>query len=168
MPLPLQTNVQKELLEAKAAVKAHAQTIKEVGGPVYVPQISADKQLNEEVLELESLIESKIYREDELETRLGELERELAKQRAATANGNAAAHDSVARSGASSHSRQASIATVHSTATEGRCELCEGPHDLDACPVFAGKMDGEEGASPSAGKQKRGKWCADCEVSRPG
>jgi len=116
---------------------------------------SPNTQLNREVSELESLIESKIYREDELETRLSELERELSKQRASTAS---------ARPGLS-HSRHPS--TADSTATEDRCELCEGPHDLDACPVFAGNMGGEDGPSPSAVKEKKGKWCADCEVSRP-
>jgi hypothetical protein len=110
-------------------------------------------QLNREVSELESLIESKIYREDELETRLSELERELSKQRSTItpAQRNTA------------HSRQPSA--TDSTATEDRCELCEGPHDLDACPVFAGNMGGEDGPSPLGAKGKKGKWCADCEVS---
>ena len=115
--------------------------------------IHTDSQLNREVSELESLIESKIYREDELETRLSQLERELSKQRSAN----------VSAQRGSGHSRQPSAAD--STATEDRCELCEGPHDLDACPVFAGNMGGEDGPSPLGTKGKKGRWCADCEVS---
>jgi hypothetical protein len=116
-------------------------------------------QLNREVSELESLIESKIYREDELETRLAELERELSRRRVDTAP-----QTDAASSDRPSHSRQPSHAD--STLTEDRCELCEGPHDLDACPVFAGNMGGADAASPSNGGMQKGKWCADCEVSR--
>ena len=112
----------------------------------------ADIKLNREVSELESLIESKIYREDELETRLTELEQELSRKRASTTTSRPDL----------SHSRHPS--TADSTATEDRCELCEGPHDLDACPVFAGNMGGDDGPSPLGGKGKKGKWCADCEV----
>lgn len=142
-------------------MQTHAQTIQDVSYSEMSGQI-ADNQLNREVAELESLIESKIYREDELETRLGELERELSRQKAASTNGHADPLPIIRPS----HSRQTSEATNGTTATEDRCELCEGPHDLDACPVFAGKMDGlDDRPSPLAGKMKRGKWCADCEVS---
>lgn len=115
--------------------------------------------------ELESLIESKIYREDELETRLVQLQDEVKRYKSMSANGNGnKAHSPPPRSEISGHSRAPSMA--NSTATEDRCELCEGPHDLDACPVFAGNMSGEaHGASPLSRKEgKKGRWCADCEV----
>lgn len=110
----------------------------------------ADNQLNREVSELESLIESKIYREDELEQRATDLERELDHLRSSSNRNNAS----------SNHSRTSSIAT---TGTDGddRCELCEGPHSLDACPVFSGELGDPVATS---GKSKTGKFCADCEV----
>jgi len=67
-------------------------------------------QLNREVSELESLIESKIYREDELETRLAELERELSRRRVDTAP-----QTDAASSDRPSHSRQPS----HADSTTG-------------------------------------------------
>ncbi|WVR06658.1 hypothetical protein IAU60_003690 [Kwoniella sp. DSM 27419] len=112
----------------------------------------AIKELNQEVAELESLIEAKIYREDELETRATSLEREVERLRKSHANGGVGG----------AHTRTSSTATTMSStvgtaAGDDRCELCEGPRDLDACPVFAGNMLGED--------KKGGKWCADCESS---
>jgi hypothetical protein len=56
---------------------------------------------------------------------------------------------------------------METTDDDEHCELCEGPHQLDACPVFAGNTLGgdeeDEGRpSPLAGRGKR--RCADCDV----
>jgi CAP-Gly domain-containing linker protein 1 len=109
----------------------------------------ADSQLNREVSELESLIESKIYREDELEQRAHDLERELDRLRPT---------DHTSQHG---HSRNSSIATT-GTDHDDRCELCEGPHSLDACPVFSGEV--VDDVHPAPAKSDTGKFCADCEV----
>lgn len=139
-----------------------------------VERSKADEtQLNREVAELESLIESKIYREDELETRLAELEKEIDKWR-----NQAKAQQSAPQPQGGVAMDQSRSNSTNGTGTgngEDRCELCEGPHDLDACPVFAGNTLGNglgngnghaigirEDKSPLAGKG--GKWCADCEV----
>ncbi|KIY32706.1 hypothetical protein I305_04864 [Cryptococcus gattii E566] len=130
---------QKELLAAKATIK----------------------DLSREVAELEALIETKIYREDELESRAAELEREIERYKSSSKRSNGAPPHS-ATSATFSHAsdgQSSSTATDGSKATrEGveRCELCEGPHDLDACPVFAGNVSTE-------GAKKGGRWCADCE-----
>jgi hypothetical protein len=100
------------------------------------------------VSELESLIESKIYREDELEQRARDLERELDRLR--SSNDHSSQHGN-------GHSRTSSIATT-GTDHDDRCELCEGPHSLDACPVFSGEVVDD------VPKNKTGKFCADCEV----
>lgn len=113
-------------------------------------------QLNRELSELESLVESKIYREDELETRLTELQRELLRSRTHPKG------EPLSAPSESSHSRTSSI----QTGGEDRCELCDGPHGLDACPVFAGTTLGEGKPSPLAGRGKVGRYCADCEVRR--
>ncbi|WVQ73438.1 hypothetical protein IAR50_003010 [Cryptococcus sp. DSM 104548] len=124
------------------------------------------KELNREVAELETLIETKIYREDELETRVSSLEREVDRYRKSSAssdrNVNGEPPHSAASTtfshGGSDNSHSSSTATGGSKREVERCELCEGPHDLDACPVFAGNVTGEEG-------KKGGKWCMDCESS---
>lgn len=127
-------------------------------------QADVIKDYEREVSELESLIESKIYREDELETRVQELESQLSGQHKVN--------------GTSSHVRNESTSSTISTASQGttrstqsngttgtdtRCELCEGPHDLDACPVFTGATLEAGNTSPLSIKKK--KWCADCESS---
>jgi hypothetical protein len=116
------------------------------------------------------LIESKIYREDELENRLADLERQIKLQRHLSngdghVNGDAPPAMSSRASEASVQSRSVSGGESNST-SDDRCELCEGPHDLDACPVFAGNMGDETmGDKPSPLTGKSAQWCADCEVS---
>lgn len=124
--------------------------------------------------ELESLVESKIYREDELETHLHKAhqERDNYKARVKTLEATAAAASSAPNSrpvsidlggGAKSHAANGTNGNGHASSADTRCELCEGPHDLDACPVFSGStLDGSD-KSPLAVKSK--KWCADCESS---
>ncbi|OXG73024.1 hypothetical protein C349_06687 [Cryptococcus neoformans var. grubii Br795] len=130
---------QKELLAAKATIK----------------------ELNREVAELEALVESKIYREDELETRAAELEREIVLYKSSSKRSNGEPPHSAA-STTFSHSSDGHSSSTANGGSQGtgegteRCELCEGPHDLDACPVFAGTLSTE-------GTKKGGRWCADCE-----
>jgi chromosome segregation ATPase len=132
-------------------------------------QSQAIKEYEREVSELESLVESKIYREDELETRVQELEAEMERLRKSKAKPAAPAPAS-----APSHSRNASEQSNGSTTVSGgstetalRCELCEGPHELDACPVFTGAP--LEGGNTTPLNIKKGKkWCNDCEVSLGG
>ncbi|EIW67626.1 hypothetical protein TREMEDRAFT_45156 [Tremella mesenterica DSM 1558] len=148
----------KELTDTKAIVLAHAQTIKD---------------LHREVSELESLIESKIYREDELETRLIELEREAEQWRhkapqtppvptphhptSPIIHTSQAADIPASSSGMSYMTHRTSVSDFSSEGGE-RCELCEGPHELDACPVFQGNLSAG-GGSP----KRKTKFCADCE-----
>jgi len=80
-----------------------------------------------QVSELEALVESKIYREDELETELEHFKSLLAKH-------------SIPGTGTStstltgSHSKKSSRTTDDEDG-EGSCEMCgESGHDLDSCP----------------------------------
>lgn len=102
--------------------------------------------------ELEALIEAKIYHEDELESRLQQMQRDATK-----------GDNFTNRSSVVSHSRTSSVASNIDSITSDstRCELCEGPHDLDACPVFAGTTLSNDD-SPLAPKGPK-KWCNDCE-----
>lgn len=182
--------------------------------------------------ELETLIENKIYHQDDLENRIHELEREIriARQGQAQAETSTLASRSgeigspavmtgitptrtsslanrtqplvlqgrKSSSASTSGSTRASSTSgsVHTaeeylspprTGAAGsgneRCELCEGPHDLDACPVFAGNLDAPPAetqiSKPAVatderyrhpdidlrGQSKRELRCADCDVS---
>jgi CAP-Gly domain-containing linker protein 1 len=118
-------------------------------------------QLEREVSELESLIESKIYQQDDLEQRIAELEREIDRLRADRSSSHAAPDHRAASIGDRSRA-SSTTGSLHTAEDDTRCEPCEGPHDLDACPVFAGNLDAMK-VSPLA--SKGGKFCADCEVS---
>ncbi|BGO92430.1 hypothetical protein NBRC10512_007512 [Rhodotorula toruloides] len=118
------------------------------------------KALNQEVNELESLVESKIYHEDELET-------ELQKYKALAAKAGAAStSSSTPRLNGHGSSK------ANSDAEGGaECEMCgEKGHDLDSCPDFApasptkSSFSDRHSASSRNGTNGGGKeWCDDCE-----
>ncbi|BGO99648.1 hypothetical protein JCM10021v2_003324 [Rhodotorula toruloides] len=118
------------------------------------------KALNQEVNELESLVESKIYHEDELET-------ELQKYKALAAKAGAAStSSSTPRLNGHGSSK------ANSDAEGGaECEMCgEKGHDLDSCPDFApasptkSSFSDRHSAASRNGTNGAGKeWCDDCE-----
>ncbi|GAA5968349.1 hypothetical protein JCM3765_002911 [Sporobolomyces pararoseus] len=143
------------------------------------------KALNQEVSELEALVESKIYREDELETELEHYKSLLSKHSipgvASTSNGFS-----------SSKNAHRSASVVEDEGDEGSsCEMCgETGHDLDSCPEFLGSASPNKRRSPVSpthsasstglhhsrttstlliqanGKEGDGasqEWCDDCE-----
>ncbi|KAI0051630.1 hypothetical protein FA95DRAFT_243872 [Auriscalpium vulgare] len=106
--------------------------------------------LNKEVSELESLIESKIYREDELEQEVERLKDKLSRAQKKTSK-NAV---DIAASGSSS--------SLHSMSDDGQgsgdvCEICEQPgHDIFSCHLLKGDSDAGVSTSSKA-------YCDDCE-----
>lgn len=73
--------------------------------------------------ELESLVESKIYREDELEAQVERYKIQASKVAP------------TAQTGSSSRPVTGS-AHVSRDVEDGECEMCgEGGHDLDSCPI---------------------------------
>ncbi|WVQ84231.1 hypothetical protein IAT38_006382 [Cryptococcus sp. DSM 104549] len=170
-----------KLLEEAAAEDSKDGKAAEADGKELADARATIKELNREVAELETLIEAKIYREEDLETRASALERELARYRKSSASASLGHHahangepplsatSATFSGGSDGHTSSTGTATERRAGAESggedgeeRCELCEGPHDLDACPVFAGNMSGGAGASGEL-KMKGGKWCADCE-----
>ncbi|KAJ7188425.1 hypothetical protein C8R46DRAFT_1054731 [Mycena filopes] len=104
--------------------------------------------LNKEISELEALIESKIYREDELEQELERTKDKLARQRKSS-KGSSEVSDT--------RRRPASIASSEVSDTEGVCEICEKPgHDIFSCSLLgAGTPDGASSDTEI--------FCEDCE-----
>ncbi|KAJ7703320.1 hypothetical protein B0H17DRAFT_1042700 [Mycena rosella] len=103
---------------------------------------------NKEISELEALIESKIYREDELEQELERTKDKLARQRKSS-KGNSEVVETRRRTGS---------VTSDISDNEGVCEICEKPgHDIFSCSLLgAGTSDG--GTSPGSEL-----FCEDCE-----
>ncbi|GAA5981430.1 hypothetical protein JCM11641_004760 [Rhodosporidiobolus odoratus] len=113
------------------------------------------KALNQEVTELESLVESKIYREDELET-------ELEKYKAlATSSSNSGSHTN-------GHSKKSYAASeTDGEQGDGECEMCgEKGHDLDSCPDFSSSPTKSSAADRRASRidaKDAADYCDDCE-----
>ncbi|GAA5834994.1 hypothetical protein JCM11251_000132 [Rhodosporidiobolus azoricus] len=117
------------------------------------------KALNQEVTELESLVESKIYHEEELET---ELERYKA-----LASSSSAPH--VNGSGTTKKMLAKIDVDTDGEGVDGECEMCgQTGHDLDACPEFAGsptKSSASRRGSlpPATDANGAAEYCDDCE-----
>ncbi|KAI0278516.1 hypothetical protein BGY98DRAFT_1096749 [Russula aff. rugulosa BPL654] len=112
--------------------------------------------LNKEVSELESLVEAKIYREDELEQEIEQLKEKLARiEKKTSKRGNQA-------TGLVSANSFDSLADVNQGVVAGDvCEICEQPgHDIFTCDLLRG------GAAPAAGGKDAPPselYCEDCE-----
>ncbi|KAJ7096443.1 hypothetical protein C8R44DRAFT_813037 [Mycena epipterygia] len=107
-------------------------------------------RLNKEISELEALIESKIYREDELEQELERAKDKLARQRKSS-KGSHEVSDTRRRAG--------SVASSDVSDNEGVCEICEKPgHDIFSCSLLGA------GTSPDGGTSSGAElFCEDCE-----
>ncbi|KAJ6586802.1 hypothetical protein DFH09DRAFT_1141573 [Mycena vulgaris] len=106
--------------------------------------------LNKEISELEALIESKIYREDELEQELERTKDKLARQRKSS-KGSSEVVDT--------RRRADSMATSDVSDNEGVCEICEKPgHDIFSCSLLGAGASSDGGTSSGAEL-----FCEDCE-----
>jgi hypothetical protein len=96
--------------------------------PPFLPFCRGDEKADREssrsqVTELESLVESKIYQEDELQTEL-----EALRKAASSASSRPHVNGNGGKNGYA-HSDADSL-----TDGGGECEMCGGAHELDACP----------------------------------
>jgi len=111
--------------------------------------------LNKEVGELESLVEVKIYREDELEQEIEQLKEKLARvEKKSSKRGNQA----IGLLSADSFDSMSD--TNQPTLAGDVCEICEQPgHDIFTCDLLRG------GAAPTGGKDAPPSelYCEDCE-----
>jgi chromosome segregation ATPase len=127
----LKTRLQEVEKKSEREIKALNQEVRFLRSSAYAGCVLTPG-LALQVSELESLVESKIYREDELEAQV-ERYKKLANK--------AAPISTTATSGASKRKEDPSLASRDEE--DGGCEMCgEGGHDLDSCPIcecrFAG------------------------------
>ncbi|KAL0062077.1 hypothetical protein AAF712_011077 [Marasmius tenuissimus] len=138
--------------------------------------------LNKEISELESLVEAKIYREDELDQEVERLKEKVAKLERKVSKTSTGPETVVAQ--AEEHVRSASLTStapshistpsISSVTSIDVCEICEKPgHDIFTCDLL--KEDGPLSATSitsAAHKAINGDreeeeeldvWCEDCE-----
>ncbi|KAG8806834.1 hypothetical protein FRC18_005881, partial [Serendipita sp. 400] len=117
--------------------------------------------LNKEVADLESLVEAKIYREDDLEREIERLKDKV--QRLQSKSSKSSGGDHLSRStNRSSHTRSSTV-TQQTVAKEEpavlTCEVCEQTgHDLFSCPL----LKDDEPASTN-GTTAADVYCIDCD-----
>lgn len=150
-------SLQKAMREMRARYEIDLEQLRKRLTEVEAKSARTVHDLNKEVSELESLVEAKIYREDELEQEIEQLKEKLARiEKKTSKRGNQAT------SLVSANSFD-SLADVSQGALAGDvCEICEQPgHDIFTCDLLRG------GAAPTAGGGKDAPpselYCEDCE-----
>ncbi|CAE6417958.1 unnamed protein product [Rhizoctonia solani] len=111
--------------------------------------------LNKEITELENLVESKIYREDDLE-------RELERYKEKLARAQKQSGDPMLTNGTSKSKSGIKVITTMAD----RCELCESKdHDGMDCPLLhdGGEEEHTVKISVAIDRDRAKDWCADCE-----
>ncbi|TCD63032.1 hypothetical protein EIP91_006068 [Steccherinum ochraceum] len=119
-------------------------------------------QLNKEIGELETLIESKIYREDELEREVERLQDKLARNQKKSSKTSSGLPDDSDRGSIKSVQRPASVQS--DTIVSGEvCEICERPgHDIFNCDLLKNEGSSEAGGGSNS-KASEELFCEDCE-----
>ncbi|KAH8118910.1 hypothetical protein DFH11DRAFT_1561792 [Phellopilus nigrolimitatus] len=176
-------DVQKKLLDLKAKHDIEIEQLRKKMAELEKKSTRTIHDLNKEVNELESLVEAKIYREDELESEVERLKQKVSKGRPSKSSTELSVPDQH-----SHHSSSNSTSTIngseHISATPANamstsrdpmpsesevCEICERPgHDIFTCDLL---KDGSEPtispASTSVPKNPKGTdsdlFCEDCE-----
>ncbi|KAI0745313.1 hypothetical protein C8Q76DRAFT_806678 [Earliella scabrosa] len=116
--------------------------------------------LNKEIGELESLIESKIYREDELEREIERLKEKLARSQKKSSKSDLP-EDPMRRPA----SRASTISSTIGQTNEEVCEICERPgHDIFTCDLLKeGPPTSSSISSASTRRDDSEQICEDCE-----
>jgi len=118
-------------------------------------------ELNKEVADLESLVEAKIYREDDLEREVERLKDKV--QRLQSKSSKASGGDAMAKSSSRSNHTRSSTVTQQTITKEDPstlvCEICEQKgHDIFSCPLL---KDDENATTPASSVDA---YCVDCDT----
>ncbi|THG99933.1 hypothetical protein EW026_g2495 [Hermanssonia centrifuga] len=167
----LEDNIEQSLLreeealqaEEDAAIMAELDQLRKRLSDLEMKHARTVHDLNKEIGELESLIESKIYREDELEREVERLKERSARSQKKSSKGlpeEIRAPTSVASS--ASKMSQYSDSTEHGGGEV--CEICERPgHDIFTCDLLNDDRPLSIGSSSGLSDTKQDLYCEDCE-----
>jgi chromosome segregation ATPase len=122
-------------------------------------------ELNKEVADLESLVEAKIYREDDLEREVERLKDKVQRLQSKTSSKSTSGGDGLGKSTSNrgNHTRSSTVTQqtvtkeepVHTSAV---CEICEqAGHDIFSCPLL--KDDDSTTSKASSADM----YCVDCD-----
>ncbi|KAF8844266.1 hypothetical protein BDN67DRAFT_963002 [Paxillus ammoniavirescens] len=120
--------------------------------------------LNKEISELEALVESKIYREDELEQEVERLQEKLSRSKKSSRNDTEPGSEQ--RRASTVSTVMSSDDDLRSTPREDVCEICERPgHDIFTCDLLKEDAPAAPSRGTPAPRQSdiSGLYCVDCE-----
>ncbi|KII92295.1 hypothetical protein PLICRDRAFT_172397 [Plicaturopsis crispa FD-325 SS-3] len=150
--------LKREFREQKAKLELEIEQLRKRLSEMEIKSARTVHDLNKEINELESLIESKIYREDELEQELERAKDKLARQKKSSKNG---IETNDARPRGSSTASTSSASTVGEPAQDV-CEICERPgHDIFNCDLL--RDDATMLPRPDKANDPSSLFCEDCE-----
>ena len=118
-------------------------------------------ELNKEVADLESLVEAKIYREDDLEREVEKLKDKVQRLQSKSSS-KSSGGDALAKSSSRGNHTRSSTVTQQTVVKEEPstlvCEICEqSGHDIFSCPLL--KDDENATSAPAADP-----YCVDCDT----
>lgn len=165
--------LQKTVREMKGKYEAELEQMRKRLSEAEMKSARAIHDLNKEIGELESLIESKIYREDELEREVARLQDRLAKSQKKSSKGlpedpRSSTTPSLTSVSSSISSRSESVMSDSASRSGGEdvCEICEKPgHDIFSCDLLKEDRPLSVGSAADFLKKSAADdlFCEDCE-----
>ncbi|KAG8935416.1 hypothetical protein FRC01_000023 [Tulasnella sp. 417] len=129
--------------------------------------------LNKDIVDLEQLVEAKIYREDDLEREIERLNEKISRRRSRKASGDSLRHNTDAPRPPSQGSMLSVVVPSETEGDDHPCELCgQHGHDLASCDIVGFSAPEQAAAdatstAPAAEPEASDDldhWCENCEV----
>ncbi|THV07103.1 hypothetical protein K435DRAFT_960070 [Dendrothele bispora CBS 962.96] len=172
--------LKKMLKEQRLKFDVEVEQLRKKLADVEMKSARSTHDLNKEISELEALVESKIYREDELEQEIERLKDKLARAQkkaksSTTPSEIVSSEHGPRKASISASSIQSSSSLSQDSQTHGDepvCEICERPgHDIFNCDLLKEDRPLSTTSSISSLGEVNGKtthasddlWCEDCE-----
>ncbi|KAH9929550.1 uncharacterized protein BXZ73DRAFT_90402 [Epithele typhae] len=150
--------LQRSYKDLKTKYETEVEQLKKKLADIEMKHARQVHDLNKEIGELESLIESKIYREDELEAEIDRLKEKLAKSQKKLSKNDLPEEPL--------HRPASSASTMSSVGQSGEevCEICERPgHDIFTCDLLKEGAPPPSSASSHFRRDEDEAICEDCE-----
>lgn len=152
------SQLQKSLKESRAELDAVRKKLTDVEKK----NSKTISELNKEVADLESLVEAKIYREDDLEREVEKLKDKVQRLQAKNSS-KSAGSDATAKSSSRGNHTRSSTVTQQTVAKEEPstlvCEICEqSGHDIFSCPLLK-----DDETAPAINGSSTEAYCVDCD-----
>ncbi|KAH7913880.1 hypothetical protein BJ138DRAFT_1144944 [Hygrophoropsis aurantiaca] len=158
---PVSSDIQAALKEQKVKTEAELEQLRKRLSDAEMKTARVSHDLNKEISELEALVESKIYREDELEQEVERLKEKLSRHKKSS-KGSLDPTDIPRKRSSASTGSTVSLDSYPQRSSDDVCEICERPgHDIFTCDLLKGETPARRGSKPAPDPSAL--FCVDCE-----